>query len=122
LSESYVLFVDPDPDSLAMLSRRMETLGHRARIVLGGEAALQEVRKAAPAIVVTEVATADLSGFQLCRALRDEYPNVPVVFLSTRDDEAEKFWAFHVGGKAFLRKPFEVDAVARELREYGRFA
>lgn len=117
MAESYVLFVDPNPDALAALSRRMETLGHRTRVVLGGEAALEEVRKNTPSIVVTEVATADLSGFQLCRALREEYPTVPTVFLSKRDDAAEKFWAFHVGGKAFLRKPFEVDALANEIRE-----
>jgi len=74
----------------------------------GGEA-LGTARSANPSLIVLDVMLPDLDGFALCRKLRAGGNAVPVIFLTARDDPADKRAGFTGGGDDYLTKPFSLE-------------
>ena len=79
-----ILIVVDAPDMLRILTRILERSGHRVRASLTGRDALQQAQNQPPDLIVIDVNMPDMSGFEVCRALKaDERTRaVPVLFVS----------------------------------------
>lgn len=91
----------------------------------GGEAALECFERCRPSLVVLDIVMPDLDGTEVCRRLRGR-SDVPIVFLSSRDEEIDRIVGLELGGDDYVSKPFSprelVARVRAVLRRAGRSA
>src|SRR5690606_7478058 len=117
-----ILVVDDDPHIRQLLAFAFSKAGLSTREAADGEAALAEVAKAAPDLVVLDINMPRMDGLEVCRRLRAQ-GDVPILFLSSRDDEIDRVLGIELGADDYVVKPFsprEVTArVMAILRRVG---
>jgi PAS domain S-box-containing protein len=111
-----VLLVDDDAAMRRMLSEALAALGHRVIEAEDGASALAAARQHVPAVAILDFAMPGMNGAEVARHLRDERPDLPVLFASGyADTDAIK----EVAGESvrLLRKPFRLDALEAAIDE-----
>jgi CheY-like chemotaxis protein len=108
-----ILLVDDD-GFVAETTTMMLDSEYRVQHVTGGEAALSALAEARPDLVLLDVDMPGMSGYDVCKALREDAAicDVPVIFLSGMTSEEERLAGYEAGGDDYLTKP----ATAEELR------
>ena len=108
-----VLVVDDDPHIRQLLVFALEKAGLATREAGDGEAALAAVAEARPDLVVLDINMPKLDGLEVCRRLRAQ-GDLPILFLSSRDDEIDRVLGIELGGDDYVVKPFSPrEVVAR---------
>ena len=108
-----VLVVDDDPHIRALLVFAFEKAGMMVREAADGEEALAAVAQAAPDLVVLDINMPRMDGLEVCRRLRAT-SEVPVLFLSSRDEEFDRVLGIELGADDYVVKPFSPrEVVAR---------
>jgi two-component system catabolic regulation response regulator CreB len=116
-----ILIVDDEPDIADTLAYALRAEGFRTHCLgLGGEA-LAAVRNGRYDLVVLDVGLPDMSGFDVCRALRRE-SDIPVIFLTARSDEVDRIVGLELGADDYVPKPFSPREVASRVRAILRRA
>ncbi len=117
-----VLIVDDDPHLRDIVRFALEQGGFRVEEAADGRAALAQVQRAVPALIVLDIMMPELDGLAVCREVRRQH-ELPIVFLSSRDDEVDRILGLELGGDDYLTKPFSprelvarVKAVLRRAR------
>jgi DNA-binding NarL/FixJ family response regulator len=113
-----ILIVDGDEVFRALMTRVLNNVGYATREASTGDDGLAAARRERPSIVVLEVCLEGLSGYEVCRRLRDEFGDgLPVVFVSAdRSESHDRVAGFLVGGDDFLVKPFALDEFVARVR------
>ena len=73
---------------------------------IDGLTALEGIRSTEPELVVLDVMLPGMDGFEICRTLRAEKNNVPIIMLTARDEEIDKIIGLELGADDYLTKPF----------------
>ena len=108
-----VLVVDDDPHIRQLLVFAFEKAGLAVREAADGEEALAQIARAAPDLVVLDINMPRMDGLELCRRLRAS-SEVPVLFLSSRDEEFDRVLGIELGADDYVVKPFSPrEVVAR---------
>ena len=117
LSECRVLIVD---DVKANVDVLVQALGadYKLSVALGGQQALDAVRRSPPDLVLLDIVMPDIDGYEICRRLRaaDATRELPIMFLSSLEDVQDKARGFEAGGNDYLTKPFEILEVKARVR------
>ncbi len=111
-----IMAVDDDLDILSILTFAFESRGYRVRRAQTAEETLQMVQKFVPDIFLLDVSLPGIDGLELCRRLRGQARtrNVPVIFLTGRDQPDQVVQGFEAGGDDYVVKPFNMqELVAR---------
>ena len=116
-----VLVVDDDPHIRQLLVFALEKAGLSAREAEDGEAALAAVRQHAPDLVVLDINMPKLDGLEVCRRLR-AMGDLPILFLSSRDDEIDRVLGIELGGDDYVVKPFSPREVTARVQAILRRA
>jgi DNA-binding NarL/FixJ family response regulator len=113
-----ILIVDADARFRAFVSRLFEGAGYAVEDTGRGEEALAAARKKRPGLVLLDVGLPDVSGFEVCQQLRDEFgDDVPIVFVSgDRTAPVDRAAGFLVGGDDYLVKPVDRDELLARAR------
>jgi two-component system nitrate/nitrite response regulator NarL len=113
-----ILIVDGDHHSRGLMSRVLKRVGYFTCEVETGEEALAAAKRERPALVVLEVLLPGVSGFEVCRELKDEFGEaLPIVFVSgTRTDSGDRVAGLLVGGDDYLVKPFDPNELLARVR------
>lgn len=111
-----VLVVDDEPSIAELLSIALRDEGWDVRTAGNGADALAAAEEFRPDAVILDVMLPDLDGPEVLRRLRAEKPQLPVLFLTARDDAADRIAALTAGGSHYLTKPFSLGEVAERLR------
>ncbi len=118
-----ILVVDDDPHIRQLLVFALAKVGLETREAADGEAALAAVAERAPDLVVLDINMPRLDGLEVCRRLRAQ-GDLPILFLSSRDDEIDRVLGIELGADDYVVKPFsprEVTArVQAILRRTGK--
>jgi DNA-binding NarL/FixJ family response regulator len=118
-----ILVVDDDPRCRALVADALGAAGFDTHEVNTADAALEFVADGAPALVVLDVNLPLVSGYEVCRRLRDRYgTGLPIVFLSgERVESFDRVAGLLLGADDYMVKPFAPDElVARVQRLLGR--
>ncbi len=118
---SEVLVVDDDPHIRQLLVFALEKAGLSAREAEDGEAALALIGKAAPDLVILDINMPKLDGLEVCRRLRAQ-GELPILFLSSRDDEIDRVLGIELGGDDYVVKPFSPREVVARVQAILRRA
>jgi two-component system OmpR family response regulator len=103
--QQIVLVVDDDPHIRQLLVFALQKAGLSTLEAGDGEAALAVVADSAPDLVVLDINMPKLNGLEVCRRLR-AMGDLPILFLSSRDDEIDRVLGIELGGDDYVVKPF----------------
>jgi twitching motility two-component system response regulator PilH len=103
-----ILIVDDSPSQLAGMKRIVEKLGHEALSAEDGAQGVEVAKAEKPDLVLMDVVMPNLNGFQATRAISKapETSHIPVVLVTTKDQETDRVWGMRQGAKAYITKPF----------------
>jgi len=108
-----VLIVDDDPHIREVLAFALDKAGMVSRAAEDGEAALAAVAHQRPDLVILDINMPKMDGLEVCRRLRSE-SDIPILFLSSRDDEIDRVLGIELGADDYVVKPFSPrEVVAR---------
>ena len=117
-----ILVVDDDPAIREVVRFALERAGFAVIEAADGKAALQGFAETAPDLVVLDVLLPGLDGIEVCRELRRRSA-VPILFLSSKDEEVDRIVGLEIGGDDYLVKPFSPrELVARIKVQLRRIA
>jgi DNA-binding NarL/FixJ family response regulator len=104
-----LLVVDDDPGLLLAVSDTLRAEGYDVATARRGADALVRVAEALPDLIISDIRMPGMDGYQLVRNLRSNARTrlVPIVFLSAKDETADRIQGFRTGVDAYLTKPFE---------------
>ena len=103
-----ILIVDDSPSQLMGMKRIVEKLGHEALTAEDGAAGVEAAKANKPDLILMDVVMPNLNGFQATRAIAKDATtsHIPIVLVTTKDQETDKVWGMRQGAKAYITKPF----------------
>ncbi len=115
-TEARLLVVDDEPNIRELLSTSLRFAGFEVHTAADGAEALRQAEATRPDLVVLDVMLPDLDGFAVTRRLRERGREVPVLFLTAKDDVADRVNGLTVGGDDYVTKPFSLEEVVARIR------
>jgi twitching motility two-component system response regulator PilH len=102
-----ILIVDDSPAQRHNLRQMVEQAGHEALVAESGEQALELAALEHPAVILMDIVMPGMSGYQATRKLghSDTTRHIPVIFVSSRDGEADREWGLRQGAREYVTKP-----------------
>lgn len=117
-----ILIADDDPHIRQLLVYALAKAGLDTVEAEDGEAALAAVQSQAPDLIVLDINMSRMGGIEVCRRLRAE-GDLPILFLSSRDDEVDRVLGIELGADDYVTKPFSPrEVVARVMAILRRTA
>jgi len=118
-SMAKVLIVDDSPAQVFTMKNLIESWGHEAISAESGNAALEIAREERPDVILMDVVMPGMSGFQTTRKLSKDLVTcrIPVIFVSTKDGEADRVWGMRQGATAYVTKPVNPDALLNAISD-----
>ena len=117
-----ILVVDDDPHLREVVRFALEKAGHQVREARDGAEALRAFDQRAPELIVLDIVMPEQDGLSVCRQVRAK-SRVPIIFVSSRDEELDRVLGLELGGDDYIGKPFSprelvarVAAVLRRLQ------
>ena len=115
-----ILIVDDSPSQVAGMRRIVEKLGHELIVAEDGASGVEVAKRERPDLILMDVVMPNLNGFQATRTVsRDPLTkHIPVVMVTTKDQDTDRVWGMRQGAKAYLNKPLneaELVAILRQL-------
>ena len=112
-----ILIVDDSPSQLLGIQRIVEKLGHESITAEDGAAGVEVAKRELPDMILMDVVMPNLNGFQATRTLsRDATTrHIPVILVTTKDQDTDRMWGLRQGAKAYLTKPFSEDELAEVI-------
>jgi DNA-binding response OmpR family regulator len=101
-----ILLVDDEPSIIQLARMYFEREGFHVEGVGDGEAALEVIAKQHPVLIVLDVMLPKLDGFEVCRKLRANGDQTPIIMLTARDEDIDKILGLELGADDYLTKPF----------------
>jgi diguanylate cyclase (GGDEF)-like protein len=109
----YILVVDDTSHNLRLLSSMLTKKGYEVRGVIDGQMALMGIQVELPDLILLDINMPKMDGFKVCEQLKanPKTCDIPVIFISARDEVLDKVQAFSVGGVDYVTKPFQLAEV-----------
>ena len=101
-----ILIVDDEPNIVQLARLYLERAGFRVEAAGDGPAGLAAVQRARPALMLLDLMLPGLDGMEVCRQLRAEKNQVPILMLTARDEDVDKILGLEMGADDYLTKPF----------------
>lgn len=118
-SMSKVLIVDDSHSQLYYLRKMVEQGGHRAVTVDSGEKALEAAREERPEVILMDIVMPGMSGYTATRKLgkTQSTSGIPVIFVTSRDSEADRTWGLRQGAREYVTKPVNPNLLLTAISE-----
>jgi two-component system, OmpR family, response regulator ChvI len=117
-----IALVDDDRNILTSVSIALESEGYKVETYTDGASALDGLSARKPDLAIFDIKMPRMDGMELLRRLRQK-SDVPVIFLTSKDDEIDELFGLKMGADDFIRKPFSqrllVERVKAVLRRAG---
>ncbi len=127
MADELILLVDDEPNIIQLARMYLEREGYRIISSADGKNALDTIRAKKPNLVVLDVMLPELDGLEVCKRLRREKNNVPVIMLTARDDDIDKILGLELGADDYMTKPFNpreltarVKVILRRSERFGK--
>jgi two-component system, OmpR family, KDP operon response regulator KdpE len=111
-----VLVIDDEPPIRKLLRVGLSAHGYQIMEASSGKMALEFLAEQQPDLIVLDLGLPDMQGHELLRTMRARNDRVPIVVLSSRDDEAGKVQALDSGADDYVTKPFGMDELLARMR------
>ena len=103
-----VLIVEDEKSIVDIVRFNLEKEGYAVLTAYDGDAGLSSAREDKPDLILLDVMLPKRNGFDVCRILREEGDNVPVIILTAREGESDKVLGLEIGADDYITKPFSM--------------
>ncbi len=114
-TQNKILVVDDEPQITRVLRTSLASRGYEVRSANDGESGLDLFAAWQPDLVITDLSMPNMSGIELCRALRTK-SQVPIIVLSVKGEERSKIEALDSGADDYVTKPFSINELLARIR------
>ncbi|MBD3609972.1 MAG: response regulator [Gammaproteobacteria bacterium] len=106
---AHILIVDDSPTEIHVIKSILEKTGHEVSFATNGEEGVSKTKEIMPDLVLMDVVMPGLNGFQATRELSKtpETAEIPVIIVTTKDQESDRVWGLRQGAKEYVTKPVE---------------
>jgi two-component system response regulator CpxR len=111
------MLVDDEKEFAHTLSERLRTRDIESSIAYDGEQALDMLKDDMPDVMVLDLMMPGINGIEVLRRIKRDYPRVEVIILTGHGSERERQIAEELGAFSYLRKPVDIDKLARVMKE-----
>ena len=115
-----ILVVDDTPENLRLLSTMLTHRGYSPRCVINGQMALRACNSNPPDLILLDIMMPEMNGYEVCQHLKSEPKtrDIPVIFISAKDEVFDKVNAFAVGAVDYISKPFQFEEVLARIESH----
>ena len=110
-----IALVDDDRNILTSVSIALENEGYTVQTYTDGASALDGLQISPPDIAIFDIKMPRMDGMELLRRLR-QHSELPVIFLTSKDEEIDELFGFKMGADDFIRKPFSQRLLVERVR------
>ena len=103
-----VLIVEDEKNIVDILRFNLQREGYQTAEASDGADGLEKARTVDPDLILLDVMLPKMNGFDVCRQIRQEGRNVPVIILTAREEEADKVLGLEIGADDYITKPFSM--------------
>jgi twitching motility two-component system response regulator PilH len=113
-----VLVVDDSPTDLANIKSIVADTGCLVVTASNGKEAVEKARSERPDLIFLDIVMPDQDGFSTCRTLSSEAStkDIPVVFVSSKDQKVDRLWAQMQGAKGYIIKPYVANDIIDQIK------
>jgi DNA-binding response OmpR family regulator len=114
MATARVLVIEDDADLVKLIMSGLRLEGYSVFSAKNGVEGLDEVRRIKPDLVILDVMMPKMNGYDVCRALRQEKNDVPIILLTAKGQENDKVIGLELGADDYVTKPFgAMELIAR---------
>lgn len=110
-----ILVADDSPTDLLNLQKILIEAGYVVLTASSGREAIDKAITDEPDMIFLDIVMADLDGYRACREISKERRDTPIVFVSSKNQRADKIWAKAQGGKGFVSKPYTSQQIIEQV-------
>lgn len=120
MSVNKVLVVDDSPAQLENLKNIVSNAGCNVVVATSGKEAIELSKSEKPDLILMDIVMDDMDGYGACRVISadPDTKDIPVVFVSTKNQRADRLWAEKMGARGLISKPFEDEEIFEVLKKY----
>jgi DNA-binding response OmpR family regulator len=111
-----IVIVEDDPSILRGLQMNLELEGYSVRVATNGRAGLEMVRAGPVDLLVLDIMLPEMNGYEVCRRIRDEGNEVPIIVLSAKATEVDKVMGLDLGADDYVVKPFALGELIARIK------
>ena len=112
-----ILVVDDSPFILELVKDILVREGYEVDRAMNGHEAMQAIGEDPPDLVLLDIIMPEMSGYQVCRLIRSDerLKALPVVMMTAKDTQKDRFWGLEVGADAYITKPIEEQSLIETI-------
>ena len=120
LMSANILVVDDNPTNLRLLGNILRKRGHTVRLVKDGKSAIKLVLAKTPDLILLDIIMPKVDGYEVCSQLKSnpKTKNIPIIFLSAKEEVFNKVKSFSLGAVDYITKPFVVEEVVARIENH----
>lgn len=113
-----ILVVEDSPTERQLIGKMLQDNGYRVLMAADGNEALALVERERPSLVLLDVVLPGPNGFQICRQLKSSpaTQGIRIVLVTSKNQEADRFWGMKQGADEYLAKPFKSDELLASVK------
>lgn len=112
----YILIVEDEPSLVFTLQDTLENEGYKVIVAENGTQAFESVHEITPDLMLLDIMLPGMSGYEICKRLREEKYNFPIIMLTARDQEIDKVTGLNIGADDYITKPFGVKELLARIQ------
>lgn len=116
-----ILVVDDAPVLLNNIKQIISDTGYIVSTATSGKEAIDKAKSEKPKMIFMDIIMPEMDGYEACRNLSKDpdTKDIPVIFVTTKNQKADKMWAQMQGGKGFISKPYEPEQIIDQIKEFN---
>ena len=113
-----ILIIEDTMSQAEIIANTLRKGGYNTVAATSSEDAKKQIQQQQPDGIVLDVVLPGISGFELCRELKENAAtkHIPIVLCSTKNSEMDKFWGIKQGASSYLTKPIDAEALLRAVQ------
>lgn len=115
-----ILLVDDSDMDLTNLKDSVADIGAKVITATSGEDAVIKCKSEKPDLVLMDVVMGEFDGYKACRELQNDpsTKDIPIVFVTSKNNRADRLWAEKQGARAMITKPYTKEAILEQVNRY----
>ncbi|MFH1416397.1 MAG: response regulator [Elusimicrobiota bacterium] len=117
-----IVLAEDDVNIRLLISDRLKYAGYEVYEAERGEDALRLINENNPDLAILDILMPPPNGLQVCRQVKADptLEHIPVILLTAKSDESDRFWGMETGADAYITKPFDPDELLKKIRLFTR--
>jgi len=120
MSINKILVVDDSSVDLMNIQNIVSDAGYTVITAASGSEAIEKANSQKPDLIFMDVVMQKMDGYQACREIshNDSTSKIPIIFVTSKGQKADRLWAEMQGGKAFVQKPYTPDQIIEQINNF----